>query len=453
MTMEASDDLIELLDALTEGRIDESGRALLHRMLADDPGIAHVVTDQLAVSQALSRISEDEPVYVAGLVDHVLKISGESDSEFSDKVVGKIARRRRASWAAMAAMVALLTVCAALLLIKRQPAAASVAAMTRFDGERNRLATTSVSPGQEITVEEGLMKLVFANKAVITIEAPARFTILSASGIRLWAGRLDGWCPPEAHGFQVITQSATLTDLGTSFGIRSTADGSSEFLVLSGEVEVVQDERKVRLTEGRAVATNEDSMLVPMVFDPSSFKNTWTLGYGILATRGALVPVSPDVPEKLANLEDDFHVLAIPERRGVPFIRPIIAEITSPGSLPGNYDGRITTLDPVPGMRTTSILLRYNPVGKTPEDQFTRFEGEVTFDRPVLAIACRSQTLEDSDVVFAQGEWASEFRGIELSQINNPPDSVTLSADRRTVKVVFYAGAATDEVRVILRDN
>jgi hypothetical protein len=50
------------------------------------------------------------------------------------------------------------------------------------------------------------------------------------------------------------------------------------------------------------------------------------------------------------------------------------------------------------------------------------------------------------------GKWESKFRGIELKQINNPPDSVTLSADRRTVKVVFFAGASSDEIRVFLED-
>jgi hypothetical protein len=40
-----------------------------------------------------------------------------------------------------------------------------------------------------------------------------------------------------------------------------------------------------------------------------------------------------------------------------------------------------------------------------------------------------------------------------MDQYNNPPDSVALSTDRRTEKVVFYAGASTDEIRVILEDQ
>ena len=325
--------------------------------------------------------------------------------------------------------------------------------MTRYDGARKVLASAPLTAGQEISADDGLLKLVFANHAVITVESPARLSVISANEIKLRSGRLNGWCPPEAHGFKVVTATATLTDLGTSFGVSSTDDGRSEFMVLSGEVEVEKDDQKVHLTDGNAVEARDHSRLSPMVFDPSAFKNTWTLGYGILSTQGAVVPASPDIPEKLLHLEDDAHVLVIPEHRGVPFSRPIRAEITSPGTLPGNHDGSLTTLEPVAGMHTTSFLIRYDPVGETAEDQFTRFEGEVTFDRPVLAIACQGEALEHGDVVFARGNWTSNFRGIELRQINNPPDSVTLSPDRRTVKVVFYAGAATDEVRVILRDN
>ena len=151
-------------------------------------------------------------------------------------------------------------------------------------------------------------------------------------------------------------------------------------------------------------------------------------------------------------MEDNENVLVIPEKRNLPFDRPIHAEILEPGTLPGSITGDIREVPAVSGKRLSSFLVRYNPVGKTREDDFVKFEVEVTFDRPVHAIACQRQALAQTDRDFATGTWNSEFRGIELWQIANPPDSVTLSADRRTVKVVFYAGISTDEIRVIVED-
>ena len=73
--------------------------------------------------------------------------------------------------------------------------------------------------------------------------------------------------------------------------------------------------------------------------------------------------------------------------------------------------------------------------------------------RKVLAIACKEESLAHGDHVFATADWKSLYRGIELNQRLNPPDTVTLSEDRRTVKVVFYAGASTDDIRVILEER
>jgi hypothetical protein len=145
--------------------------------------------------------------------------------------------------------------------------------------------------------------------------------------------------------------------------------------------------------------------------------------------------------------------MVIPERRGIVFNRPLNAEITGPGSMPGNFNGEVHPVLPVPEKRLRSVLLRYDPVGIMAKDEFKRLAGEVTFDRPVVAIACHRKSLEKSDELFATATWSSDYRGIELDQIRNPPDSVTLSPDRRTVSIVFYAGASTDEVRVFLEDN
>lgn len=449
MPTEIPDEFIELLEALTEERIDEAGRARLVSMARGNARLRAALREHFAVSRALAALERDDAGFAERTAAHAIKMAGESEFSFAGKITRRIIRHRLAKGLAAAAVLAL----AALPLAWRtlRPAE-EVATLVRMDEAGIVHSRTTVKAGQKFDETQGLVRLDFLNGAVVAVEAPARLSVVSGMEIALESGRLNAWCPETAHGFKVRTRSAALTDLGTSFGVSASADGRSEFVVLDGLVEVERSGEKVRLEQGKALTSTPKESLQSVAFDPSGFKNTWPLASGILSTTGSVIPVSPDVPEKVALSEDSEHVLVIPERRGVPFTRPLEAEITGPGSLPGTFDGSVKTVQPGSGRRLRSILLRYDPVGTSPEDYFIRLEGEVTFDRPVLAISCHRDSLAKSDGLFSTASWKATHRGIELKQIDNDPDSVTLSADRRTVKIIFYAGASTDEVRVFLED-
>ena len=440
-------EFIDALESLLEGNPDG---ARLVSQLEKDPGLAAVAADHFLVAGALADHEVDDEKYTREMVAHVTRLAAADETDFERAVWRRIHYRRWRAPVMIAAALALLAV--PLVLVFSRKAPDSVATMTRVQPGQPSDAAEPIVPGRKITAASGLLRLNFHNGAVIAIEAPAEFTVVSGMEISLAGGRLNGWCPETARGFRVRTGTACLTDLGTSFGVNSSG-GKSEFVVLSGLVEVERDREKIRMTEGDALEATSTEPLKPVGFEPSAFKNTWALSYGIVSTRGAVVPANPDIQQNLLHLEDDAHVLVIPERREVPRNRPILAEITGAGSLPGSFDGTALQVDPAPGKRVSSFLIRYDPVGEYPESEFVHFQGEVTFDRPVLAIACHRESLEHGDVVFARGNWGSRFRGIELQQIDNAPDGVTLSADRRTVTVDFYAGASTDEVRVILEDN
>ena len=450
MQAEIPDELIDLLERLSEGDLDESGRGQLADMLREKPELRSVVKEHLLMSRALSQLERTESGFAEKTAAHVAKIATESEFGIAKKVTGKIIRQRVAKTLAAAAVITLAAVPAFLLL---QPEKPVVAILVRMDSEQGVVSARSVKAGEKLEETSGLIRLDFNNGAVMAIEAPAKLTVVSAMEIALKTGRLNGWCPETAHGFKVTTASADLTDLGTSFGVTATQDGKAQFMVLDGEVEVQKGDEKMRLTQGDAVKASTQDKLSNTQFDPSGFKNTWPLAQGIFATKGAVVPADPDVPEKVALMESDDHVLVIPERRAVPFVQPLRVDIVDTGTLPGTIPVAEHVIRPKPGKHLSSFLIRYDPVGTFPDDFFKKFEGEVTFDRPVMAIATKKNTLEGTDPVFAMGKWESVFRGIELLQKNEIPDSVTLSADRRTVKVSFYAGASTDEIRVILEDR
>lgn len=447
MQAEIPDELIDLLERLAEGDLDEPGRVRLVALLRSRPDLRPLVTEQFAISRGLSLLERESPDFAARTAAHVAKVAQEGELTFARKVTGRIVRRRVIQALAAAAVIAL-----AALPFLRTAAGARVGELVRMDAENRITATTPVHAGDKLDEATGLMRLTLDNGAVVAIEAPARLTVVSAMEIVLDAGRLNAWCPESAHGFKVRTASAELTDLGTSFGVTAGNDGKTEFLVLDGSVEVNRGKEKLRLGQGDAVEASRKDSFKAVAFDASDFKNTWPIAQGILSTKGAVVPADPDIPEKVALMESDDHVLVIPERRAVPFKLPLTVDIVDFGTLPDTIPDQIHVIAPKPGMHLSSFLIRYDPVGTFPDDHFIRFEGEVTFDRPVLAIMTERATLEASDGTFATGKWESKYRGIELKQINNPPDSVTLSGDRRTVKVVFYAGASTDDIRVILED-
>lgn len=450
MAAEIPEEFIDLLERLSEGDLDEAGRGQLVALLKERPELRHVVTEHFAVAGALGRMGRDESGFAERTAAHVAKVAEEGTLTFARKVKGRIIRRRIGKVLAAAAVISL----AALPFLKKDAVPRQeVAVLVRVDSGKGEVTGKMVRTGDRLDETSGLIRIDFNNGAVVAVEAPAKLTVISGMEIALESGRLNAWCSEAAHGFKVTTSSAALTDLGTSFGISASSNGKAEFMVLDGKVEVEKGEEKIRLTEGNAVQATDSGRLKAVPFDPSGFKNTWPLACGIVSTRGAVIPADPDIPEKLVQLEDDDNVLVLPERREVPFSLPIEAEITDPGTLPGDFDGKTRVLQPIPRMRLSSFLIRYNPVGVFSEEHFLRFEGEVTFDRPVLAIACQAAALSQGDPLFATCEWSEKYRGIELEQRLNPPDSVTLSEDRKTVKVIFYAGASTDDIRVILGDN
>ena len=451
MNADLPDEWIDLIELLEEGNLDEAGRSRLVEMLREKPELRQSVVEQFSISRALVQLDRPDTNFAGRTAAHVMKVAAEGEFGFVDKVKRKLIRRRITKGLAVAAVVTLVL----LPLLRETPPAPGprVAELTRRDAAGDYLAPVPVRAGQVLEENTGMIRLDFDNGAVVAVGAPAKLTVVSANEILLESGRMNGWCPEEAHGFKIRTGSASLVDLGTSFGVTASAGGPSEFVVLDGLVQVQRGGETVNLAEGGAIESNGSGRLKVVAFDPSDFKSTWPLSLGILSTRGAVIAADPDVSDKLLNQEDDDHVLVIPERRERDFNRPIRAEIVRPGTLPGDIDGRVRVIKPIPGKRLSSFVVRYNPVGSFPEDRFLRFEGEVTFDRPVLAIACQGPQLSHGDPAFKIRDWPGAYRGIELEQKLNPPDSVTLSEDRRTVRVVFYAGQSTDDIRVILEDN
>ena len=99
--------------------------------------------------------------------------------------------------------------------------------------------SSSVCLGQEFALASGLMKITYNTGANVILQGPMTYAVESRNGGFLSLGRLTGKVTAaSAKGFVVRTPTATVTDLGTEFGVEVKENRSTETYVFVGQVEV-----------------------------------------------------------------------------------------------------------------------------------------------------------------------------------------------------------------------
>jgi ferric-dicitrate binding protein FerR (iron transport regulator) len=107
-------------------------------------------------------------------------------------------------------------------------------------------------------LESGIIELELNSGVILTIEAPALFTLADDQCVRIESGRIAAHVPKQAMGFRVETASATVVDLGTDFAVEAVVGKKSEVHVFDGEVRINLHGSKatsaspLRLTSGEA---------------------------------------------------------------------------------------------------------------------------------------------------------------------------------------------------------
>ncbi len=97
--------------------------------------------------------------------------------------------------------------------------------------------------GQRVVLERlkmktGSLRFRISSGAVVDVEGPVALEFVDPMRLRLLRGSITTDVGTEAKGFVVDTVSARVLDLGTRFGVSVKGDGSTDILVLQGEVEV-----------------------------------------------------------------------------------------------------------------------------------------------------------------------------------------------------------------------
>jgi hypothetical protein len=118
----------------------------------------------------------------------------------------------------------------------------------------------AVSLGCEFKLDSGLVEIGYSTGARVILQGPVSYVVESKNGGFMSAGKLTGKVTTaSAKGFVVRTPTATVTDLGTEFGVEVDKHGNYDVQVFVGEVKVQlppdngRKPREIHLTENHAI--------------------------------------------------------------------------------------------------------------------------------------------------------------------------------------------------------
>ena len=254
--------LIVLLDAYLDGSLTAEEKLELERMLLESDA---------ARQQFWERASLHGWTYAAAKLNYGTKPAAAAAKERRnlsgvsfDVFVSWLRRASQWGWRAALAGAA----CGAALMLwigirALEPAAAEedamvdaaaepmvntnlIATLTRgtgvvWDGETNGVEIGSAVGPQWLHLKSGAVQIDFNSGAQMIVEGPASLELVSANEARLDFGKVSAHVPEPAHGFKVYTADATVTDLGTAFGLERQGAKPVKVEVFEGKVEVATE--------------------------------------------------------------------------------------------------------------------------------------------------------------------------------------------------------------------
>jgi len=324
----------------------------------------------------------------------------------------------------------------------------------RWAGEKLFVVGEEVRNGH-LRLESGMVRIDFAKGVRLTLEGPADLEILGPGETRLHKGKLTANVPTDGVGFQVHTERAKVVDLGTTFGVFVGLNGATDVAVFEGKVAVTSlasQEEKV-IDEGDEVSLDANSPnLIPRKIRTHSFRG-WPVLFGIVNTGGRIRFGYPQPNLNPADVTDSENIVIFPERFATKLRTDYAVSVTEPGDYgPEAILGQKAVMQPEK-RRVNTYLLQYHPPQTKAAGQEgpKRFVGEVSFDRPIVAIIADGEQLAASDQALGKKRFAYP-PGAERALRSG--DHLSLSLDRRTLKLDWQVtpGSQNDlgQIRVIV---
>ena len=125
--------------------------------------------------------------------------------------------------------------------------------------------------GGRYTLTAGMIELEMPNDVSVAVEAPAEFTLVSETEMKLHKGKISGNVGEKGRGFEVITPQRKMIDLGTRFGVWVPSEGEEEFHVFEGEINVETKKERITVVEDQALRFNNSGNISKWMADQSIF--------------------------------------------------------------------------------------------------------------------------------------------------------------------------------------
>lgn len=454
----------ELLEAYLDRTLDDAASGELLDAFKGDSDLKARFIEELRLSHSLAGLSllDDEKRIPSEVIESLR--NGENAPDISESVLSELrsleSRVIRFPLTRIASGIAA-AIAVTLLVVFNLPNYSDTSLATianLIDAEwsgMEPLSEGSQIGKRRLKLTAGVARLDFANGVRVTLEGPAEFELIAHDETRLHSGNLTAHVPPEGIGFLVHTERAKVVDLGTTFGVSVGKNGVTDVAVFEGEVEVtsVESNEEKIIHEGSIVTLGEDSeKLTPVKLESRSFRG-WPVLFGVLNTGGRIRFVNAQPIRNPREVVDKENIIVFPERFNASAEGNLAVTISEPGHYrPKELIDRETIID-LKGKRVNTYLLQYNPpfVEDAPNSDQVHFVGQVTFDRPVLAVIANRDQLKASDQVLGKSRFeydSTRARGLEHG------DSLSLSVDRKTLSVDWLVMQSLkngmDQLRVIV---
>jgi hypothetical protein len=144
-------------------------------------------------------------------------------------------------------------------LSNQEPLEQGVAKLIRLEGTAKPMEKERIlRKDEEFVIEEGLVEMAFRETGVHLIgTGPLKMTLLGNDRVFLKEGEIKLVVPPQGIGFVVDTLERKFVDLGTSFVVQASKEGS-KVLVLEGEIAVGGRNDKPSQLMGKGSAADFD---------------------------------------------------------------------------------------------------------------------------------------------------------------------------------------------------
>lgn len=315
-------------------------------------------------------------------------------------------------------------------------------------------------------LESGEARLQLDNGVELLLRAPAELQLRSVDHAILYRGQASARVPKEAIGFRLDAPGLNVVDLGTEFSLAVDESGQPRVHVFQGKVRAALptlpssrtelntgESARFDVRQGKVTRGAESLAVFPPLSDDRKLPRT-TGDVRFLRQAPASV---------LAGTYEHNAIMVFEEKTDftLPANLTVVREVSNQQSGP---DPSVAVEVSLPaGTRVRSYYVHFDRVGQGKRD--VESQGSITFNQPVLGLAIRFKTLQQTDPWLACAATAYETSGnrlLEMRFMGTPHhpaspntsgryDEVHLSPDGRTVTMDLITGWMVDQFRVLVK--